>query len=145
MWTRACWSARRVDGSTSNATEPVAYLLNDPGWNVVWQQRFWNHRINEVVTLAPSAVPGPMSQKRVTVPASGRLPIRDRSIVASGTDTFVGTPVAHQSLGLDSYGLTLWRLDRPAALSTITQNVKPNGDMFGHRRRDRLRLPGRRG
>jgi hypothetical protein len=72
-----------------------------------------------------------MKQKLVTVPPSGRLPIHGRFIVASGTDTFVGTAVAHQSLGLDSYGLTLWRLDRPAALSTITQNVKPNGDMFG--------------
>ena len=44
------------------ATVPVAYLLNDPGWNVVWQQRFWNHRINDVFTLAPSVVPGPMKQ-----------------------------------------------------------------------------------
>jgi hypothetical protein len=114
-----------------HVTEPVAYLLNDPGWNVVWQQRFWNHRINEVVTLAPSAVPGPMNQTRVAVPPSGRLPIHDRVIVASGTDTFVGTAIAHQSLGPDSYGLTLWRLARPAALSTITQNVKPNGDMVG--------------
>ena len=114
-----------------HATEPVAYLLNDPGWNVVWQQRFWNHRINDVFTLAPSAVPGPMKQKRVIVPPSGRLPIHNRLIVASGTDTFVGTAVAHQSLGPDSYGLTLWQLDRPPALSTITQNVKPNGDMLG--------------
>jgi hypothetical protein len=114
-----------------HATEPVAYLLNDPGWNVVWQQRFWNHRINDVFTLTPSAVPGPMKQKRVTVPRSGRLPIHDRLIVSSGTDTFVGTAIAHQSLGPDSYGLTLWHLDRPPALSTITQNVKPNGDMFG--------------
>ena len=113
------------------ATVPVAYLLNDPGWNVVWQQRFWNHRINDVFTLAPSVVPGPMKQKRVTVPPSGRLPIHTRLIVASGTDTFVGTAVAHQSLGPDSYGLTLWQLDRPPALSTITQNVKPNGDMLG--------------
>jgi hypothetical protein len=113
------------------AREPVAYLLNDPGWNVVWQQRFWNHRIDKVFTIAPAAVPGPMTQQRLAVPASGRLPIPDRLVVASGTAAFVGTAVAHQSLGPDSYGLTLWRLDGPAAVSTITRNIKPNGDMFG--------------
>ena len=72
-----------------------------------------------------------MKQQRVTVPVSGRLPIRDRLVVASGADELVGTAVAHQSLGLDSSGLNLWRLDGPAALSTITRNIKPNGDMLG--------------
>ena len=73
-----------------------------------------------------------MKQKRVTVPPSGRLPIHNRLIVASGTDTFVGHAVAHLSQsGPDSCGLTLWQLDRPPALSTITRNVKPNGDMLG--------------
>ncbi len=114
-----------------HASEPVSYLLNDPGWNVVWQQRFWNHRIQHVFTLAPSAVPGPMKQQRVTVPLSGRLPIRDRLVVASGTDELVGTVVAHQSLGFNSPGLNLWRLDGPAALSTVTRNIKPNGDILG--------------
>ncbi len=114
-----------------HASEPVSYLFDDPGWNVVWQQRFWNHRIDHVFTIAPAAVPGPMKQQRVSVPLSGRLPIRDRLVVASGTDELVGTLIAHQSLGLNSPGLNLWRLDGPAALSTVTRGIKPNGDILG--------------
>ena len=113
------------------AKEPVTFVFRGPAWNVVWQQRFWNRRVNSVVSLRPSLVPGPMAQRGVTVPASGRLPIRNRLVVADGSETFVGSPVAHQSLGPDSFGLTLWRLDGPAALSTVTNNVKPNGDMLG--------------
>ena len=113
------------------AHEPVAYLFDDAAWNVVWQQRFWNHRINEVVTVGAAAVPGPMTQKSITVPITGRVPIHDHLVVASAINTFVGDAVAHQSLGLDSAGLTLWRLKGPATLSTVTQNILPNGDMLG--------------
>jgi hypothetical protein len=113
------------------AHEPVAYLFSGDAWNVVWQQRFWNHRIDEVGSLSPSLVPGPMAQTRIVVPPTGRLPVRARLVVTTGDVTLVGSTVAHQSLGPDSSGLTLWRLDGPATLSTITYGVKPNGDMLG--------------
>ena len=113
------------------AKEPVTYLFHGSDWNVVWQQRFWNHRVDSVVSLRPALVPGPMKQRSVTVPADGRVPIAGRLVVADSSVTLVGSPIAHQSLGPDNFGLTMWRLDGPAALSTITNNVKPNGDMHG--------------
>ena len=120
-----------VDQATQ---EPVAYLFNGSAWNVVWQQLLWNPRVADVFSIAPSLVPGPMKQTRISIPPSGRLPIRDRLVVASTRVTLVGSAVAQQSLGPDSYGLRLWRLDGPATVSTITDAVLPNGDMYGEGR-----------
>jgi hypothetical protein len=73
-----------------------------------------------------------MPQRRVLPPDDGRLPIRDRYVVASNRLTFAGTPVANLTqTGLDVSGLTLWKLDPPARLSTVTHDVLPNGDMVG--------------
>jgi hypothetical protein len=112
-------------------TERVAYVYNGDisSWNVVWQQRFWNPRIDEVVSLAPFSVPGPLPSKQIRLPADGRLGIGEHYVVANDADAFVGTPVAHQSRGAEEFGLTLWRLTPPARLSTITAGVNVNGDI----------------
>jgi Dolichyl-phosphate-mannose-protein mannosyltransferase len=110
----------------------VAYVYNDqPSWNVVWQQRFWNRRITDVVSLAPVSVPGPMHQERINPGPMGELPTDDAYVVASSRDTFVGTPVAQQSLGPNSFALTLWQLIRPARLASVVSDVAPNGDIQG--------------
>src|SRR4029077_12344956 len=57
---------------------------------------------------------------------------RERYVVATDPHTFIGTAVAHlPQRGLDTSGLTLWRLDGAPRLSTVEVGVKPNGDMYG--------------
>lgn len=111
----------------------VAYVYDgETYWNTVWEERLWNRRIDHVLSLRPSRVPGPMPQTQAAVPVSGRLPIRERYAVASDRMTFAGTPIAHLAeTGLDVSGLTLWQLEEPARLSTVEHDVLPNGDMVG--------------
>jgi len=118
------WIDRAVDGD-------VTYLYGgEPSWNTVWQERFWNRRIDRVLTVWPNRVPGPLEQASVTVPANGRLPSPDPYVVAPDRLTFFGAPIAHLTqTNLDVRGLTLWRVTRPLRLSTATEGVQPNGDM----------------
>ncbi|HUK98965.1 MAG TPA: glycosyltransferase family 39 protein [Gaiellaceae bacterium] len=110
---------------------PVAYLYdNEPYWNGVWQVRFWNENVRQVVSLFPSRVPGPLRQRVVRLGPDGALPIDARYVVASNSHTFVGTPVAQvKQTGLTQSGLTLWRLDGQPRLSTIENGFLPNGDI----------------
>jgi hypothetical protein len=83
-----------------------------------------------VLSLNLARVPGPMAQTPLVLGPDGRLEVPERYAVASDHITFVGTPVAHLTqTGLDDTGLTLWQLDPPGRVSTITHNVLPNGDM----------------
>jgi hypothetical protein len=110
------------------AAEPVAYLYDGESyWNGVWQERFWNRRIDDVLSVRPARVPGPMRQIVFSQRPDGRLPTADRYIVATGSHTFVGRSVAAMS----PVGLTLWRLEPPARISTSESGVLPNGDMTG--------------
>jgi hypothetical protein len=73
-----------------------------------------------------------MPQRQVAVGFDGRLPTRDRYVVASNRLAFRGTPVAHLAQsGLDVSGLTLWKLAGAPRLSTVEHDVLPNGDMVG--------------
>lgn len=118
------WIDRAADGD-------VTYLYGgEPSWNTVWQERFWNRRIDRVLTVWPNRVPGPLEQTSVTLSASGRLPSPDPYVVAPDRLTFFGGPIAHLTqTNLDIRGLTLWRATGPLRLSTATDGVQPNGDM----------------
>jgi hypothetical protein len=118
------WIDRAVDGD-------VTYLYGgEPSWNTVWQERFWNRRIDRVLTVRPNRVPGPLEQTSVTVPVNGRLPSSDPYVVAPDRLTFFGARVAHLTqTDLDISGLTLWRVAHPLRLSTATAGVQANGDM----------------
>ena len=71
-----------------------------------------------------------MPQRVVSIPPTGRLPIRERYIVASDPHAFAGTPVTHLAqVGLETAGLTLWRLSGPPRLTTVERGIQPNGDM----------------
>jgi hypothetical protein len=120
------WVDRAASGSVTYVYAGEAY------WNSVWLERFWNRDVKHVVTLAPATVPGPMTQRQARVPVDGRLPVDDHYALAANELTFIGSPVAQLAQnGLDVSGLTLWELNEPARLSTVTHNVLPNGDMVG--------------
>ena len=114
-------------------SQPVTYVYagDIELWTVYWEQRFWNPQIDRAVSLLPNRIPGPLEQAAIAVPADGRLPTPDRYVVADNDLTFIGAPVAQQSRGPNEYGLTLWKLDPPARLSTIEHDFKPNGDILG--------------
>lgn len=108
----------------------VTYLYDgEAEWNSVWMQRFWNTRIAHVLSLPPARVPGPMPQTRRAPTPDGRLAVTDRYLVAANRFSFDGTPIAQHQRGPDLETLTLWRLDGPARLTTITTGFEPNGDI----------------
>ena len=109
----------------------VAYLYDGERYfNGVWQAVLWNRRIDRVVALGRTRVPGPMPQEVVAARADGLLGFPERYVVASSPHAFVGKPVASiEQTGEDVGGLTLWRLDPPARLATIRRGIRPNGDM----------------
>lgn len=115
-----------------NADGNVGYFYDgETYWNTVWQERFWNHRITQVVSTTAAPVPGPMPQTVADLGPSGLLPFKTRWVVASDPHHFAGTAVAHLTqTDLDVSGLTLWRLDAgPPRLSFRTDGVQANGDM----------------
>ncbi len=113
------WIDHAADG-------PVAELYDgERYWNGIWQATFWNRRLDEVVSLAPTVVPGPLAQKLEHVRPDGRLALAARYVVATDPHTFVGRPIAHP----EETGLTLWRLYRPARLSMIVRGIQVSGDM----------------
>jgi hypothetical protein len=116
-----------------NASSDVAFVYNGDlaAWTVVWEQRFWNPRIDRVVSIIPHFVPGPIAQHVIALPRDGRLPIDERYAVANDHVQFEGSPVAHQDRGPNEYGLTLWELQRPARLSMLVAGPIPNGDISG--------------
>jgi hypothetical protein len=122
-----------ADWIDRNASSDVAFVYNGDlaAWTVVWEQRFWNPRIDRVISIIPNFVPGPIAQRVIALPRDGRLPIDDRYVVANDHLQFEGSPVANQDRGPDQYGLTLWELHRPARLSYLIQGPIPNGDIIG--------------
>jgi hypothetical protein len=111
------------------ATGPVGYFYDgEVYWNTVYQERFWNQKIQSVASTKP--VPGPMPQTHVRIGPTGSIPLDEKWVVASDPHQFVGTPVAHLTeTGLDVTGLTLWKLDGPARLSLQLFDIQPNGDI----------------
>ena len=116
-----------------NASSDVAYVYNGDlaAWTVVWQQRFWNPRIDRVISIIPHFVPGPIKQRVIALPRDGRLPIDERYAVANDHVQFEGSPLVHQNRGPNQYGLTLWELQQPARLSYLIAGTIPNGDING--------------
>ena len=94
----------------------VAYLYaGEPRWTTVWQHLYWNRSIDEVWTLAGSAVPGPLPQTAVFPRSDGRLasaagPLAAPAVIAPTNVTLVGEPVAQiRQQGMLAAGLVLWR------------------------------------
>jgi hypothetical protein len=118
------WVGRAVPG-------PVTFVFDGDlaSWGVVWQQRFWNPRLDRVVSIAPNFVPGPIAQRQVRPRGNGVLPVSSRYVVANDEVAMVGEPVAHQDRGPEQFGLTLWKLQGRPRLSIIRRGFIPNGDI----------------
>jgi hypothetical protein len=124
------WVDRAVD-------EPVAYLYAGERYsNGVWQQLFWNRRIEWVYVLEGVEIPPGLPQSRVHVDGRGRLlldggvQVPERFVVSSNQQQLRGEPVASlRQQELEQTGLTVWRLTGPPRLSSITTGVRENGDM----------------
>ncbi|MGZ4333361.1 MAG: glycosyltransferase family 39 protein [Gaiellaceae bacterium] len=118
-----------IDRSTA---APVAYVYDGDtaDVNIVWQQRFWNHQIQDVLAIPPNEVLGPLRSRQAAPGPDGRLPISEHVVVANDDATFVGTPIAHQDRGPDYPGLTLWRLEGKPRIATVRSGIKPNGDIL---------------
>src|SRR5204862_2511842 len=77
-----------IDDATGGRA--AAYLYDgEPYWNLVWQAVTWNGAIRRVVSLAPARVPGPLVQREAVHGPRGRLPFRERFVVASAPHAFV--------------------------------------------------------
>jgi hypothetical protein len=107
------WIDRSVDG-------PVSYLfIGDLNWPAVWQNVFWNRRIDHVYGLGGATVPGGLPQRRVDPAPDGRLPgVGARYVASLYPIAFVGRAVASGGAGL-----LLWRVDPPARISSWTQRA----------------------
>ena len=107
------WIDRGADG-------PVSYLfIGDVNWPAVWQNVFWNRRIERIYDLGGVSVPGGLPQTRVAPTPDGRLAgVTTRYIASLYPVAFVGRPV--KSI---TPGIVLWRLDLPARISVWTQRV----------------------
>ena len=121
------------------ATGPVAFVYNgDPYWNLVWAQAYWNRKIAGVVDAAGTHVPGPLPQRPLTIVrengalrlVGGGVPAEPDAVSWSWV-TFRGRELASTALaGADAPRIVLWKLDRPPRLDTLTEGVRPNGDVY---------------
>jgi hypothetical protein len=90
----------------------VAYVYDgNPYWNAVYENVFWNRRLDAVYDLAANDVPGPLPQAPIGPRRTGLLvdrdgrPVTARLLVGEDALTFFGTPLAYAP----SSHLTLWR------------------------------------
>ncbi len=134
-WWFAAASPTWVDDA---ATAPVLYVqAESPLWGGVWKQAFWNERIDEVAKVPGGSVEGPI-EARVVAPrfdgllldVSGERVDRELIVAPSGM-ALVGERLAGYGPSADLQGLTLWRVDPPARLSSWATGIKPNGDLLG--------------
>jgi hypothetical protein len=116
------------------AEGPVAYVYTgDVYWSSVWENAFWNRRIEAVYDLLLAQIPGGLPQPSVGPNEDGRVVTADGQglrwpyVVASSTITWRGKRVAYSTAGL-----ALWRLEPPFRMATWVQNVQYNGVVDEH-------------
>jgi Dolichyl-phosphate-mannose-protein mannosyltransferase len=124
---------------------PVAYLYQSGSdWTGVWENVFWNRRIDRVYDLGGVRLVGPIPQQQIRIRADGRLVARSGRPVSApyvvtttgvvGSEPsfeFAGDPIASTiQPGSQAGGLALWRIDQPLRLSFRTTGIRPNGDIY---------------
>ncbi len=123
------WIDRAAEG-------PVAYVYDGQAyWNAVWENLFWNRRIEWVYDLPGTLVPGPLPQTTLLVAPDGELrpdgrPTPARHLVVPSNFALRGERIAQApQFGTDRQGLALWRVQGRPRLDTITSGLFPNGDV----------------
>jgi hypothetical protein len=120
------------------AESTIAYHYDgEAHWNAVWLHQFWNKKLRRVYDYPESSVPGPLPQTAVRPLKDGRLvdgsgaPVDADYIVGSTAFTYFGNPVAQiQQVGPVHRGLTLWQVEPPLRLRTVTTGVQGSGDIY---------------
>jgi hypothetical protein len=112
------WIDHRADGSTSY------FYLGEVNWPAVWQNAFWNHRIERAYGLLTARVVGGLPHVSVGPREDGSLVLTNGS-PAEGDYAVASYPVTFRgrTLATAGDGLVLWRLDPPVRLSVWTQRV----------------------
>ena len=60
------------DGIDRNAGGPVTYLYDGgPVWGLPWQEVLWNDRIDRVLDLTSTQIPGPLPQSQLRLIGDG--------------------------------------------------------------------------
>ena len=124
---------------------PVAYLYQSgTDWTGVWENVFWNRRIDRVYDLGGARLVGPIPQQQIRIRADGRLVtgsgrpvsapyvVTTTGVVSSEPSfEFAGDPIASTiQPGSQAGGLALWRIKQPLRLSFRTTGIRPNGDIY---------------
>ncbi len=124
---------------------PVAYLYQSGAdWTGVWENVFWNQRIDRVYDLGNARLVGPIPQQQIRIRADGRLVARSGRPVSApyvvtttgvvGSEPsfeFAGEPIASTiQPGSQAGGLALWRIEEPLRLSFRATGIRPNGDIY---------------
>lgn len=119
------WIDRRIEAGAAYLYDGEAY------WPAVWEQVFWNRRLERVYTLRGSSVPGPLPQVTVSPRPDGRLASASPPyVVASTAFSFRGERLAETvQEGINQRGLVLWRVDQPLRVWTRTTGLAANGDV----------------
>jgi hypothetical protein len=116
------------------APGPVAYLYTgDVYWNSVWENLFWNRRLDRVYDLLLAAVPGGIPQESLGPYEDGRLVDKFghgpkvRYVVASDSLLLAGRRLADAG-----NGISLWQVAPPFRLRQWIQNVRFDGTVERH-------------
>jgi hypothetical protein len=107
----------------ARADAPVTYLYaGDP----LWYTAFWNRRVDRVYTIGKARILGPMPQRTLRLPPSGRI--------AAPATPYVVAPWYYALEGRRLAGqpkaeLALWKIRAPLLVSTQTLGVFPDGGL----------------
>ena len=123
------WVDERADGRVALFYDGAAY------WPWVWHHVLWNRKVDAIVHVPESPVPGVLPQRPLGPRFDGLLldlagrPLETPYVVAPTRMTFAGRRVEQIAQeNLDQAGLALWRVRPPVRLATTTSGLLPNGD-----------------
>ena len=131
---RLAYTAPNARWLDHHAGAPVTYLYDGAhDFRTVWSQLFWNGRIEHVLALPATHVPGPLPQEQLQlVGGNGALRlvgggVRETTrLMAPQGFHFRGRRISHAP----RLGLSLWGVSSPPRLRTWVQGAQQNGDVL---------------
>jgi 4-amino-4-deoxy-L-arabinose transferase-like glycosyltransferase len=133
------WIDRSARGSVAYLYEP------DADWVEVWQNAFWNDRIDRVYTVDGASVLGPIPQQPIAILNNGVASANGKALApayvvapfgyldGAPPYSFAGETVASVDRpGSRTGRLALWKVDPPLRLRSRTTGLAPNGDVYAN-------------